>query len=361
MKHHVHLLLACVITLASSTCFRPKMACAPCVADSQCGENLRCTDGLCVVKDTRECLDAGASDTVAESASESPAPDSDTSVSDTSDSSPEVAVNQCIDRCCIGASCLEFRPRLRNGLLLWADRTSLGQPGSDLKTWYDRSEHGHDIMSLLPAAPPHVGVDLVGPFAEFSEMRTSMATAAGPSLRLGTEDFSILALTRCNVTALKAPVFSKQKFEPRPRTGLSMSCNHDGAPLLSGVPQAPNRAFLRIIDDNRLPEPTSGMLVSQRTDIPGRFHVLTARRVEGRRIQLRVDGGVEQEITVDISLDLIDETPIFVGTVAEPPYLTSFTGGIAALVVVRGPLTDQELQELEDFLISTGGEGAPKL
>ncbi|HET6284838.1 MAG TPA: hypothetical protein VFH73_28030, partial [Polyangia bacterium] len=200
MKHHVLLLLACVITLASATCFRPSMKCSPCGNATFCADGLMCLGGLCLDKPTDKCatdaaMDSGSSSEVV---SDVPAPDSDNNASDVPDSSAEVGVNQCVDRCCIGAACFNFPARLRQGLLLWADRTSLGEPGLDLETWYDRSEHGHHIKSLTAGAPPRVQLDPVGPIAEITDMRTSLATASGPSLRLGTEDFSVLVLTRCN-------------------------------------------------------------------------------------------------------------------------------------------------------------------
>ena len=365
MKHHVLLLLACVITLATSTCFRPKMHCAPCVTNAQCAENLQCIGDLCVANDTNECRDdaGSSSDAVAEDVSESPAPDSDSSTTDATDSSTEVAGNQCIDRCCIGASsCLDLVPRVRQGLLLWADRTSMGRPGFPLETWLDRSVGAHHLMSLNPDSPPRVGIDPSGPIADIDDTRMVLATEAGPSLRLGIDDFTILARVRCDVEAQLAPVFQKRSIE-RPRTGILMFCNHDGAGVLVGPPTAPNRAFLQIIDDKYLPIAASGMIASQRTDLPGKLHLLAARRVEGHRLQLRVDGALEGEIEIPPSVDLKDELPLFVGAFASnpPTFRTTFRGAIAAIVMIRGPLTDSELEALEGFLIRTGGEGAPPL
>jgi hypothetical protein len=369
MKHHVLLLLACVITLATSTCFRPSLECAPCgKVEGFCGANLIChpTEKLCVKDVTMSCMadaDASASDAVTESPPDSSLPNDTTGEASVpgDTSSPDAEGRRCVDRCCIGTTCLEFPSRLKNGLLLWADRTSMGQPGSVLDKWFDRSLHNHDLMSLPLAEPPRVQSDGVGPIADIGTGQSGMATTDGPSLRLGTDDFSMVALVSCRVGAQQASVFSKQ-YNSRPHTGVVMFCNHDGAPLLLGGLPARNRAFARIIDEERqMMEPLAGMVVSQRTDIPGNLHVLTARRVEGRRFQLRVDGMVEGEIAIPPSLDLKDETPIFVGTIAPPPYATNFVGGLAAMVVVRGPLGDDELKALEDFLIRSGGEGAPPL
>jgi hypothetical protein len=224
--------------------------------------------------------------------------------------------------------------------------------------WLDRSAQGHHLMSLNSDAPPRVQLDPLGPIAELTETRMTLATASGPSLRLGIEDFTISVVARCDVEAQQSVVFQKRAAE-RPRTGIAMFCNHNGMPVLAGVPQAPNRALLSVTDDVRIPDIASGMIVSQTTDLPGKLHLLTARRLQGSRLQLRIDGQLEGEIAVPASLDLSDEFPLFVASIASsvPPYLTNFRGGVAAVVVIRGPLSDDEVQALEVFLMTTNGDG----
>jgi hypothetical protein len=203
---------------------------------------------------------------------------------------------------------------------------------------------------------------MVGPIADIDDARMVLATEGGPSLRLGIDDFAILALVRCDVGAEAAPVFQKVSIS-RPRTGIGMFCNHNAAAVLVGPPQAPNRALLQIIDDQYFSIAPSGLIASRRTDIPGKLHLLTARRVEGHRLQLRVDGALEGELEIPPSVDLTDELPLFVGAYASnpPTFRTAFRGGLAAIVMIRGPLTDSELEGLEGFLVRTAGEGAPPL
>jgi hypothetical protein len=217
-------------------------------------------------------------------------------------------------------------------------------------------------MSLNADFPPRVGIDPVGPIADFDDTRMVLATEAGSALRLGIEDFTILALARCDVEAQQAAVFQKRSID-RPRTGVVMFCNHDGGDLLIGTSRASNRVFLQIIDDMYVPIAVNGMIASQRTDLPGKLHLLAARRVEGHRLQLRVDGALEGEIEIPPSVDLKDELPLFVGAFASnpPTFRTNFHGGLAAVVMIRGPLYDSELEALEGFLIRTAGEGAPPL
>jgi hypothetical protein len=238
----------------------------------------------------------------------------------------------------------------------------MGEPGSPLERWLDRSPKAHHLVSLNPDAPPRVQADLVGPLAEIDQPRMVLATPEGSSLRLGIEDFTIVALARCDTGADKAIVFQKRSSD-RPRSGIAMFCNHSGEPLLVGAPIAYNRAFLTISDDRQLTGDTDGMIVSQRTDLPNKLHLFVARRVEGTRLQLRVDGALEGEIRIPASVDLSDDFPLFAASRAStaPPYTSNFRGGLGAMIVVRGPLTDQELEALETFLIRTGSEGAPRL
>lgn len=362
MKQYVLPLLTCIMTLAFSTCFRPSVKCTPC--SNFCAGGLTCRNGLCVENPGDTCTsgDAAAdSGAVVEVAPEVPTPDAD-NASDASDSTTDVAANQCIDRCCIGASCLDLVPRVRQGLLLWADRTSMGQPESALERWQDRSPNAYHLKPFNLDTPPRVRSDLVGPIAEISESRMVLATQEGSSLRLGVEDFTILALVRCDAGYDKAIVFQKRNSD-RPRSGIAMFCNHDGNPLLIGASVAPNRVFLSMADEDHITGANEGMIVSQRTDLGNRVHLLAARRVDGTRLQLRIDGALEGETTIMGSVNLADDFPLFVGSVASPtpPYISNFRGGLAAVVVVRGPLTDEELEALEAFLIRTGSEGAPRL
>jgi hypothetical protein len=350
--------LASLLALAPTACFEPRLNCARCGLNDRCLAGLACYEGICKASPGETCeIDAGSpSDAQAEMSPDVGSSEASDAPGAVADASPETGPILCIDRCCVGASCLEFPARLRNGLLLWADRTSLGEPGFPLETWLDRSSNGHHLMSLNADAPPRVQLDPVGPIAEISETRMALATKGGPSLRLGIEDFTILVLARCNADAQKGHVFQKRVIG-RPSTGIAMVCNHDGVPLLAGVPEAPNRAFLAVTDDDRLPDTLAGMIVSRTTDLPGKLHLLAARRLEGGRLQLRIDGRLEGEIAIPASLNFSDENPLFVASVAGPGpvYLTTFSGGVAAVVVVRGPMADEEIQALEAFLMASAG------
>lgn len=368
-QHLLLPLLACVVTLAfSATCFRPSIKCAPCAGD-WCSGGLKCDRkyGLCVDNSAeKECtgsIDAStSSDAVAESTPDTTTEDV-SSTTDTTSTPDNGGAAECVDRCCIGAAaCLDLPPRLRQGLLLWADRTSMGQPGSPLERWSDRSGKGHHIQPLNSITPPLIKVDAVGPIAEIDQSQMAMATPANASLRLGLDDFAILVLARCDADAQQAILLQK-RGATRPRTGVAMFCNHNGAPLLQSGQTSDTRAFLTITDEDQIPLDTDGMIASQRNDFSNKFHLFTARRVDGNRLQLRVDGSIEGERTIRASANLSDDLPFFVASVATPaqPYITNFRGGLAAVVIVRGPLTDTELADLESFLMRTAGEGAPRL
>jgi hypothetical protein len=94
-----------------------------------------------------------------------------------------------------------------------------------------------------------------------------------------------------------------------------------------------------------------------RGDLPGQLHLYGARRVGGTRVQLRVDGKPEGEVPIAASLDFALDDSFAIAS--EVP-VNRFDGALAAVVIVRGPLADQEVSDLETFLIrSLGPDAAP--
>jgi hypothetical protein len=189
-----------------------------------------------------------------------------------------------------------------------------------------------------------------------------LAGPAGPAFRLGIEDFSILVLARCDARTLYGPLVSKTG-SVRPRTGLRLVCNHDGDGIIQGPRGPASRMLLEVTDDLRLPGYRQGAVISGGMFPAGTLRLVTIRRQEGTRLQLRVDGQVEGERAIPAEVNLVDELPMFIGADASPlpAPTTTFDGGIAAVVVIRGPLTDAELGALEAFLMRSSGAGAAPL
>jgi hypothetical protein len=355
--------LAATLAALCSACFQPALECSLCGPDDYCPAGLSCEKGMCVSptemgrkyceltspRDGGPGEEAGTQrDTASPGILPPPSPDGGAAPPAT-----------CTDRCCIGSSCLELGLRLQTGLLIWADRTSMAMPGFPLTRWRDRSPRGNDFLPVNRETPPKVQRDEVGSLVEIDDPGMVISTAlAGTAL--DREDFTILVLARCDAPTVQGPVFIKQS-SIRPRTGVAIYCNSYALEVMPQSP-APNRIFAKILHDELIPFPGGG-IASRDTYGPGVLRLIGLRRVARTRLELRVDGAVQGETSIPEMVSLVDTLPAHVGSppFVSPPAMTNFNGGLAAVVVVRGPLTDDEVAALEKFLMSTSGRGAPPL
>lgn len=366
MKHLARI-SALLLTVLANGCFNGNLQCSPCGDKGSCPNGLTCQSGsgMCVSNPDDTCQSTkGNGPTAPDAEPDVPVivgPDMD--ADQTPDGEADVPVpplpgSMCIDECWVNGIRLPFPPRLKQGLLLWADRSSLGEPGYPLEQWRDRSVNSTDIVPLNADTPPDVELDPVGPLVRIDTEGMAMAATNGAALQLGIEDFTILVLAQSEPNLDTCCIFG-QTTNVRPRHGVLMNCDTPGWPFFP-VDGTPTRGFLEVIDDTLIPSISDGSVASQRTDLPGALHLYGARRVDGNRLQIRIDGALEGEREIPSSTNLVDEEPFFVGTCpTSQPYTTDFIGKIAAVVVVRGPLTDGELSDLEQFLLNTLGENAP--
>ena len=338
----------------SGACFRIEVPpCTKCTAQV-CPEGLACKGGYCVAagETIDQCLaDAAVPSDVLPEGSRTDT----TSLSDTPTAEPLT----CADRCCVGTACLDLTPRMKSGVVLWVDRTSLGTPGSALLRWTDRSPAGNHVFAANMDSPPRVQLDNIGPIAEIDETRMVLSTKGDGLRPFGLEDFTILVLARCDERTSNGPLFSKMWVE-RPQKGIDLYCNHTGGGALMGLPLTPTHALARLVWEDAFAI-DNGVAISPTSYAPGSLHLYGARRA-GAAFQVRVDGKIEKELTVPRSINLNDDLPAFVGTLAHSGLssspTTTFDGGIAAVVVVSGPLDDAEVAALEAFLLATQGAGA---
>lgn len=370
-----NLLLTLLLLASSSACLRLDLTCASCKTSGTCPSGLECVDGVCIEKgddpqENKRAVDAcyrrrdaavppvtvgdGGADSTSPLADGPALVDADPTFDTGSGLVPDgAAAYTCTDRCCIGNECLAFTPRVQAGLLLWLDRTTLGAPGTRLERWRDRSPNQTDVVAVNADSPPRVQLDEVGPIAEIDEERMVLATERALERRLGFEDFVVYVLARCDARTGIGSLFYKSNAT-RPARDMNLYCNHDGAGVLQGLEPVPNRAIARIRNDD-LVGGFAGIAVSTETYPPDTLHLYGARRVGKTRFQLRVDGKVQSEVPIPDTMNLDDNRPISVGSLRDdrPSPTTSFDGGIAAVVVVSGPLTDQEVADLEAFLLKT--------
>lgn len=363
---YVAIVLVCLLAGAAPSCFRPQLSCGRCGSGSAaCPSGLKCrlSDNLCVADLDRDICPpsstGGASGTGPGNGGAAGAAAADAGV-DTGGGPGGAAGAQafsCTDRCCIGAQCLPFSTSLQQGLLFWADRTSLGEPGYALTSWRDRSQYSNDIVPVNRDTPPRVQLYEGGAVAQIDQPGMVIATKNGLAMALGTQDFTILVLARCDPSAPRSCVLRQARLDGlRPSMSVALYCNSSGE-LVLPPPTTPTHAELKVVDDKVYQDGASATVVSARTDLSGDIHLFGARRVDGTRLQLRVDGVVEGEITIPELLDLTNETPIYVGSCAQPPQLppstTSFVGEVGAAVVVGGNMTDADVAALETFLLTT--------
>jgi hypothetical protein len=358
-------IIASVVALGSG-CFQPALECTRCSLETRrCPGNLTCNDdGWCVdLAGGGICEEAVETDAARDTVADGGARDGTASPDVMTLASPDApSPPACTERCCVGAMCLDFPPRLQRGLLLWADRTSLPSPGQLVSRWRDRSSHRNDILAVNPKTPPRVQRDEVGPIVEIDDPGMVLATEAGPGLTLGIEDFTLFVLARCDAPTFQGALFDKINTERMDRAGVELHCNSPAVDVFPGTTMLPpTRMHLAIVDDARFP--IGKAIASQDMFAPGVLHLVAARRVDGTTVQLRVDGVVQGQMTIPASVNINEQSRAFVGSHYStlPTPMTFFNGGLGAVIVVRGPLGEDEFGALEAFLLRTLASGATPL
>lgn len=360
LMKYLSTMVACLLAAAAPACFRPQLACGPCgpTPGRVCPSGLMCrADNLCVAGENDVCpspstASGGAMGPGGDGAAGSAA--GGAGVAGGPGGTAGGPSSTCTDHCCIGAQCLQFPASLQQGLLFWADGTSLSEPGYALTAWRDRSHYANDILPVNPETPPRVQLYEGGAVAQIDQPGMVIASKNGLPTAFGVQDFTILVLARCEPAPESCVIRQARSDGARPLMSVALYCNSSGDSVLP-PPTTPTHAELRVMDDNVYPNGGWATVVSRRTDLTGNMHLFGARRIDGTRLQLRVDGVVEGETTIPEQLDLANQTPIYVGSCAAllRPYTTTFLGEVGAAVVVGGAMSDAEVASLETFLLST--------
>lgn len=375
---YVAIVLACLLVGAAPSCFRPQLSCGGCGKGRSCPSGLICrTDNLCVYDLNERCKSPF---TVADGSAEMATGGAGMATGGAggmagmepvvpTGGGPGGAAGSravaCIDHCCIGENdCLNFPPTLKDGLLFWGDRISMGEPGFPLTAWQDRSRYANDVVPVMTnaATPPRVQLYERGAVVRIDQPSMVIASKDAPATAFGADDFTILVLARCEVEAPRSCVFRQAKSGERPLMSVALYCNSAGEPILTG-PLMYTHAELRVTDDNVALPNGAATLVSRRTDLNNGMHLFGARRMNRTKLQLRVDGDIEGEMDIPEKVNLDYLAPISLGSCAPttplPPLTTLFKGELGAAVVVHGNLSEDEVRELETFLIKTRAAAAP--
>jgi hypothetical protein len=371
MKSRLAVFVWLFTAISADSCFRPNYVCSYCPSSGICPDGLDCVAGYCVpIYSKQTCVDASveAAIEVAETSQietaevfpDAPTEDVPVGPGDSGDDRNEEDISDgpastlvCSERCCIGTPCLDFPARLQNGLMLWADRTTLGPVGGTTSTWLDRSPGGRHLTAMPPEFLPRVSRDLTGPVLDVRDSHTQLSTSDEPAFQFGTNDFTILVLARCDSDAEQALLVAKASINRPVRTGIRLFCNHSGL-----SPESSDSVYgaLSVVDEPHLAD---DRLIVSPDNTRGDLHLFGVRRFKGSQMELRIDGHSHAVLPISASFDFNDGGPIYI--TSAPLSETYFRGHLAALVVVKGPLEESEVTSLENFLLLTQGKGAPPL
>ncbi len=243
---------------------------------------------------------------------------------------------------CVGAGCQDAGQPWTPAALkpeLWLDGDDVVMSGSVVARWKDQSGNGNDALpgtndSGAPT-PPTIKA-FQGHQAISFDGTTKMSIADVPSLRWGIEDFAIFAVVR--YTGIVDPwagiVYLK----------TTISNPYFGAMLWA---QSPGSFLLGTGSESRLPTATPNDAGSD----DGRPHLVMLRRT-GANVDLRLDRASAGQIHVapeDIS------APGITAKIGGQDNIQFIKGDIAMLVGARGTVTDDDVAQMETYVLRRYG------
>lgn len=247
------------------------------------------------------------------------------------------------DELCLGGSdrCFSLGSVLSPALTAWLDPTTLPEQGSRL--WCDRSGRGHHARLEPESAEPLVSDD--GRTADPARSRSLALDGAWLSLGAGSEpvlgpgNFAVLIAAATPLEGAAAPA--------------SFGLFESGAASKVAVRIAPERGQAEANVASTETALVPGPVVTQSSVDDGRFHLYTLyRRSEVRVLddvlQLRLNGVLEfrgSSVAIPRALDLSASPGVGRGAEGAPG-----GGRVAAVVILRGSVPEDELARLESFL-----------
>jgi hypothetical protein len=249
------------------------------------------------------------------------------------------------DSLCLNGSerCFSLGNVLSPALAVWLDPTTLPRDGA--RVWCDRSGNGHHAMLMLEGDEWLVEDD-----------RRSVGDGLARSVTL---DGASLSLQQASETVLRPGNFAvllavatPLDASDRDRMALFESGN-DSRISLTIVPDTGKATgTISSIETDLVPDP----VVSQSSVYDGRFHLYSLYRRSVRVLddvlQLRLNGVLEfrgSSIAIPRALDLSSSAGPRFGWSSDPEGATG-RGRLAAVIILRGSLPEDELARLENFL-----------
>ena len=236
-----------------------------------------------------------------------------------------------------------FAPAIPPNAVLWleADDGISAADGEPVTLWHDRSPADNSARQPDTHSAPrlHLGALNQHPVVRFVTP-SWMIVADSTSMRWGTADFALWAVARCQCGS-RSLIFHKTEVAP-PWNGPEL--------FVDGI-EGDNQAGLATtsVYVNGSEPVTSGI----GTFADGAPHIFGFQR-HLTALQNRVDGAIVAEATrASTDVDAPGQAS-YVGADGLQPFL-QFTGDIAALVAVKGPLLDSELGDIEAYLAGKYG------
>jgi hypothetical protein len=245
--------------------------------------------------------------------------------------------------------CFSLGNVLSPSLTTWLDPTSLPPEGA--RYWCDRSGTGHHARLVPDAELPLVEPD--GRAAGDALARSlrldggwlELAKGSEPALRPG--NFAVVLAAATPLEASDAAGLAL--FQSGEASTLTLTLTPATAALDSGRAEGK----ISSLETSLVPDP----VVTRSSVYDGRFHLYTLyRRSEVRVLddvlQLRLNGVLEfrqSSIAIPRALDLSSESSPRIGT-SDTSGAPTGRGRVAAVIILRGSVPEDELARLENFL-----------
>jgi hypothetical protein len=290
----------------------------------QCTGSMACDSGVA----TSDAKDADAEDDAAFDGQEQPDAATDAPATDGSDATTNVT----------GATA-PWTPAALPGVVLWleADWGVNTSPGtSAVSLWSDRSGQANDAVQPVMENTPRLVFDAIGGMASLRFADPSWMTVIDqPSLRWGLGDFTLMVVERMAFMCARCQgqqLFFHKSEEAMPYYGLQVYLKREEHKLW---------AFLA----------THQEVYINQSDSDVAAHLFSVRR-RVTTLEGRVDGVVASSVQTPSPVNL--DAPGRHGHIGAHGYsgdLFQFEGDIAAMIAVKGALSDDDLARLEGYLL----------
>jgi len=212
-------------------------------------------------------------------------------------------------------------------LLLWPDY--LDAPvGSPVTVWRDESGHRNDAQATYPTtAPPHVIAD--GVQLDPSQVGSGFEVVNSPSLDLGSGDFAVMVVA--GLLAKVNPITLFSKSDSVVTNSRKTVIRYYPSSPSTGTPQG-------FVDDTQI---FSGTDTTQPS-----VGVYGLRRVADH-VDLRLNAGVLMGADLPAGASTTNSEDLYLGTADLETYTAD---SLEAVIILKGPVTDNDLNDLESYL-----------